>query len=205
MGTTGSAARSESAAAVAPSESSGSAFPSSVAGAGALVVLPLLGLVSARSLQRESDDEFWGGRLTPSHVGLVVVTAAIPPAVRMGAVWAEGQFPDAGPVAVGAPFYLLLVVGLPVAAAVFGRTIPAEDGFTGAIVGMGAGVLADYASLGIGSIPFDALTTRAVLLVALGLIAAGGTRWADSWLRRNRYRLLGGGIWLAGVLTPIVG
>lgn len=145
------------------------------------------------------------GRLTYDHVLLGLSVASLPLVVRTGAIWLEHALPGASPVLVGGPFYALLVLGGPACATLFGRSIPAEDGFAVAVLGFGAGIMADYAYLDVAAIPYGALIQRLVLLFGLGLVAAGGTRWATDALSRHRYRTVGLVLWVGGLLWPLAG
>lgn len=150
-------------------------------------------------------DRLEASRIDRYTVALVATTMAIPLVVRVGAIAAERQFPEASPVQLGAPFYLLLVLGLPAAAYFFGRRVPGPDGFVAAVIGTGTGLMADYAYLGIVAIPFGALVQRVVLLFALGLIAAGGTRWSIESVVRHRYHGTGLALWVVALVWPLFG
>jgi len=181
----------------------------------ATVIVPALGIglatrvVDALGTDRLTlsrlEDRLRTSRLTLDHVLLIASTACLVPAVRIGAVTAETLFPGASPVLIGAPFYLLLVVGLPACAVAFGRRIRAEDGFIGAAFGMGAGVIADYAYLQVTTLPFGAVVQQFALVVGLGLIAGGGSRWATDPLRRHGFRIVGLAVWVGGLLWPVFG
>lgn len=125
--------------------------------------------------------------------------------VRIGAVATERAYPRLSPVVLGGPFYVLLVVGLPACALAFGRHVSSEDGFTASVLGMGTGVMLDYAYLGLTVVPYGALVQRLVLLSGLGLIAAGGTRWATEPVPRHRYHTVGLAVWVGALLWPLLG
>lgn len=144
-------------------------------------------------------------RIDRSFVALFASTALIPLIVRIGAITAERTFPAASPIAVGGPFYLLLVLGLPASAYLFGRHVSATDGFIAAVFGAGMGMMLDYAYLGLVAIPYGALVQRIVLLIGLGLIAAGGTRWATTPFSRHRYHTVGAVIWVGILVWPLLG
>jgi peptidoglycan/LPS O-acetylase OafA/YrhL len=80
-------------------------------------------------------------------------------------------------------WYPLLVVGVPLAAYGFGRRLPAREAGALAAVGFGAGILLDYAYLGIAVLPIPIVVHRVVVVAAVGLLAAGaesGFRWTLS-------------------------
>jgi hypothetical protein len=142
---------------------------------------------------------------TTAHAALVGVALVTPLAVRVAAVGLERAFPALSPKVIAAPFYLVLAVGLPVAVGLLGRQLPADEAFTAAVVGFGAGLLLDYASLGISALTVGVAAHRAVLLVGLGLIAAGGVRWAETPVHRYRYRAPGILVWAGALAWPLAG
>lgn len=179
-----------------------------------LYLLPVLvGLSvdsSARDLWAATRDELRRRFEDTSHVrhnlALFGVVAVIPLVVRVGAITVERAFPAASAVLVGGPFYLLLVVGLPMSAALLARRHGLREGFVLAFVGFGVGVLIDYAYLNIAVLQFRVLLHRIAAATALGLVAAGGARgeWVDG--RDVNVPLVVGGLaWVAVVLGPIVG
>lgn len=179
----------------------GTRSPSNVAPLG----LPVLGLVLAAHVRVNAEATGVFGRLTRYHLALFASTAMLMPLVRAGGIAVEQLLPGVSPWVVGAPFFLLLVLGYPALAVLFGRHLPAEDGFATAALGMGVGILADYAYLEVTALPYDAVTQRFLLLLGLGLIAAGGTRWAEEPLRRHKYRLVGLAVWFGFIVKPLLG
>lgn len=167
--------------------------------------LPVLGLVLATRTRLYPESTGVLGRLTPYHLGLFASTALLVVLVRAGGIVLEQALPGAPPWIVGTPVFLLLVVGYPAVAVLFGRRLPSEEAFAAAVLGMGAGILADYSYIGVTALPYDAVVQRLVLLFGLGLLAAGGTRWAESTLARHKYRLAGLGIWVGAILKPLLG
>ncbi|MBX0324327.1 hypothetical protein EGH21_14955 [Halomicroarcula sp. F13] len=176
-----------------------------------LFFLPALALGAAGSLSNLTADaratihRVRESRFSRYHAALFLSTLSLPLVVRTGAIAAERAYPAAQPQVVGAPFYVLLVAGLPAAAVAFGRHLRTTDGFTLAVAGFGTGIMADYAYLGLSVIPYGALIQRLVLLLGLGLIGAGGTRWAAERTTRYRYWTLGSVIWVTMLLWPLLG
>lgn len=175
------------------------------------LVVPLLGLAATAYLTealptgREYVERLRRSRLTRLRVMLFVSTALFPLIVRVGAIAVERAVPGASPTVVGGPFYLLLVLGLPGAALLIGRHLRPAEGFSLSVLGMGTGVMADYAYLGLTVISFDVLVQNLVLLFGLGLIGAGGSRWSSRPLTRHRYHALGAAIWVGALLWPLLG
>lgn len=177
----------------------------------AAVGVPILGLVLAAAVRRQAAEGETASEtrshpgITRYHLALFASTALLLPAVRAAGIFIEQAYPGASPVLVGGPLYLVLIIGYPVAGTLFGRPLPIEEGFTAAIIGFGTGTMIDYAYLGIAALPYGAIVHRAILLVGLGLIAAGGSRWAENPLVRHRYRLVGLALWVGALLLPLIG
>lgn len=175
------------------------------------LVVPLLGLAATAYLTgvlatgREYVERLRRSRLSRRRLVLFGSTALLPLIVRSGAIAVERAVPEASPTVVGGPFYLLLVLGLPGAALLIGRHLRPAEGFSLCVLGMGTGVMADYAYLGLTVIPFGVLVQKLVLLFGLGLIGAGGARWSSRPLDRHRYHTVGAAIWAGALLWPLLG
>lgn len=141
----------------------------------------------------------------PTHVAMFLGLLLVPVGVRVGAIELERAMAGLSPKVVAAPGYLVLAVGLPATAGLLGRRLPADEAFATAVVGLGFGILLDYAYLGITTLPYWVVVHRAVLLVGVGLVAAGGVRWAGQPLQRHRYRVVGLVVWVLALLWPLAG
>ncbi|MFB6172652.1 MAG: hypothetical protein ABEJ23_08975 [Haloarculaceae archaeon] len=176
-----------------------------------LLLFPLAGLTlaggaaSALAASERGARRLWESeQVGQAHVWLFLVVTAIPLAVRSGAVAVERAFPQASPILVGGPFYLLLVVGLPVAAWRLARPLDQFDAFVVTAVALGTGVMADYAAIGVTLLKFGVLLHRVAALAALGTVAAGSAIDAEEdW----RAVVLAVGVlaWAAVVLGPVAG
>jgi hypothetical protein len=168
-----------------------------------LAVTPWLSRVQSRqqTIRQAIDDS----GLTPRHVALFAGVMAIPLVVRAAGIAAERAFPSFVPYGIGAVLFPLLVVGLPVVAATLGRGLPSDEAFGAAFAGLGAGFLADFAYLGVSEILLDVIVHRSILVIALGLVAAGGARWTTTGTPRNRVLAVGLALWVWGVVGPLVG
>lgn len=108
------------------------------------------------------------GLLAGSMVGLIL-------AVRAAGVLLERVAPGLDVHAVAALLYPVLAVGMPAAAYTLGRGLDRRtDAGAAASLGLAAGVLADYAVLGVHVVPLAVVLHRAGLVAAVGLLAAGG-------------------------------
>lgn len=142
---------------------------------------------------------------TRDHALLVGTLLVTPLAVRVGAIALEGALPTVSPKVVAAPGYLVLAVGLPLAAGTLGRRLAADEAFAAAVVGLGAGLLVDYAYLGIRSLRVGVVGHRLALLLGIGLVAAGGVRWSERPLHRHGYHLAGALVWVGALVWPLAG
>ncbi|NEU56070.1 hypothetical protein [Halorussus sp. MSC15.2] len=133
----------------------------------AVALAPLLGRKSRRYLARLTD------RRNRRRVALTGTLAALPLVVRFGGVLCERHLPWLSPDAVVALWYPVLVAGVPLAAVALGRRLPEMEAGALASLGFGAGLVLDYASLGVAVLPIPVAAHRAVVVVAVGLIAAG--------------------------------
>ena len=107
------------------------------------------------------------------RVALAVALAALPLAVRFGGVLSERHLPWLSPDAVVALWYPVLVGGVPLAAIVLGRRVRPTPAGVLAALGLGAGVVLDYAYLGVAVLPIPVAAHRAIAVIAVGLLAAG--------------------------------
>jgi hypothetical protein len=168
-----------------------------------LAVTPWLSRVRSgrRTLRATIEDS----GVTPRHVALFAGVLTLPLAVRVAGIAAERAFPSLVPYGIGVVLFPLLVLGLPVVAATLGRGLPADDAFGAGFGGLGAGFLADFAYLGVSEVLLDVLVHRSVLVIALGLVAAGGARWDATGSVRDRVLAVGVALWTWGILGPLLG
>ena len=138
-------------------------------------------------------------------VVMALVIAAIPLFVRMGSLAVERAGIVNSPKVVAAVFYPVLALGLPVCAYLLARSLAPQEAFAGGVVGLGAGILADYAFLGISALPTAVIVHRAVLLLAIGLVAVAGTDPPEGSRVASRDPTLvaGGSLWVAGLLWTL--
>lgn len=161
------------------------------------------GLKSFRHRVRESDHL---SSLTRHHVALFVAMATIPLAVRVVSIALEQETPlGQSPKSIAALLFPVVVFGLPLAAGVLGRYLQADEGFVTAAVGLGIGFVLDYTYLQITVLPIAVVLHRFCLLLAIGLIAAGGIRWSTDVLNRYGYTAVGSVLWVGALLLSLLG
>ena len=103
-------------------------------------------------------------------------------AVRWLGIGAE-TFLSVSPKIIAAPLYVGLVVGIPAIAHRFGRGSDATWAFSLAVLGLGTAIVVDFAAMGVAVIPLRIVLHRGAVLIAVGLIAVGGSMSVD---RANR-------------------
>jgi hypothetical protein len=81
------------------------------------------------------------------------------------------------PKVAAAPLYAALVVGAPAIAYRFGRSADGTGAwaFALAVLGLGAAIVVDFAAMGVAVLPLRIVLHRAAVLLAVGLIAVGGS------------------------------
>lgn len=102
--------------------------------------------------------------------------------------------------------YPFIALGLPVGAYVAAGGL--EHRMDAAVVAGGSFALAvwlDYGWLGVQTIPVDVVVQRMLLVVALGLIAAGAAQRATRESRVNVFVVCGGILWLLVVIGTLLG
>ncbi len=178
----------------------------------AMSLAPLLGLALVPALARRVDgvlDEVrersaqWP--LPPRSVLLFGSMVAIMLAVRIGAVTVESWGITESPKLIAAFFYPLLAAGIPLTAYLLAKPLERDDAFFLAMFGLGFGILADYAYIGIEVIPVNVMLHRIVLSVAIGIIAAGGARYGAGDGRFNRHFIGGVVLWVCSLVWPLLG
>jgi hypothetical protein len=186
----------------------------------------LVGGLLTRETQRSLHDEGrrflrWSGRNVRGIV-LATAIATLYLGVRSVAVVLELSVPDIDPRVFLAVLYPAIAAGIPVLAFAlsqpFGATSRFERiqrlsrqigppitplaAFGFAVAGLGGAFVLDFGGMGIAAIPVALVLHRVGLLVALGLIAAGGTRIDE----RGAGLVTAGAVgWLVGLLLPLVG
>jgi hypothetical protein len=120
--------------------------------------------------------------------------------VRFGGSAAEETFRTVSPKVIAGVLYPVIAVGLPAVAAIGGRRLSIENAFLAGVLGLAAAFFLDYAALGVTSLPITLIVHRLALILAIGLIAAGGAHGV-----RSELTWLGGGGWLATLVFALAG
>lgn len=134
-----------------------------------------------------------------ADVALPVALAGVVLGVRAAGLALEGWLPTADPRLFAVGLYALLVAGPPAVVARLARERPPERTATLAAAGLGAGVLADLAVVGLRTLPVRMTVHRIALCGSLGLFALGVAR-GD-----RRTAAAGLGVWTLALAAALAG
>lgn len=122
-------------------------------------------------------------RLTEVEVGkskrlvlLAAVSLLTMPSLRWASITVERTLPWLSPKVIAGLGYLLIALWLPLAVVLLARGTQADRAVPLAAVGLGAGILLDYALVGITLIPVSVMLHRLAVVLTIGLLAVAGTR-----------------------------
>ena len=136
--------------------------------------------------------------------GMGVALFATYTAVRWLGIAGEIVFSDLSPKIVAAPLYVALVVGVPAIAYRFGRGSNPAWAFTLAAAGLGGAIVVDYAAMGTSVVPLRVILHRIAVLLAVGLIAIGGTKAIEADGRPTPL-VVGVTAWVVAIVAPVFG
>ncbi|MDZ5811341.1 hypothetical protein U4E84_08265 [Halorubrum sp. AD140] len=127
---------------------------------------------------------------------LGVALAAVFASVRIAGVTLETTFPALPPKAIAAPLYLVIALGLPALVYAGAPRCDQTAAFLGVVVGLGAGFVLDFATVGV-AVPPDLIVHRVAVLAALGIVAMGRAA-------ADRPVVLAGVLaWVVGLVLPL--
>jgi hypothetical protein len=176
-----------------------------------LVALGAVGNARSPSVQEtasETAHEAWRrarDRIGPRHGVLAATIAALLLGVRAGGIALE-RGTGLTPYEIGGLLYPFLAFGLPIATyAIAHRLERRMDAAMVAPGALGGAILVDYAYLGVDVLPLDLIVHRVVLVIALGLIAAGAARRAARERRFNATLGVGCGLWVVLLTLTLAG
>lgn len=122
-------------------------------------------------------------RLTEVELGSserLVVLAAVSlltmPSLRWVSITVERTLPWLSPKVIAGLGYLVIALWLPLAVVLLSRGTQADRAAPLAAIGLGAGILLDYALVGITLIPVSVMLHRLAVVLTIGLLAVAGTR-----------------------------
>lgn len=141
--------------------------------------------------------------INPRTLVASLAVAAVPLLVRVGAIAVEHTRWINSPDVVAGAFFPIVALGPPILAYVLFRGVDPGEAFVAAFVALGVGFLADYAYLGIRVLPIELIVHRAVLLVAVGVVAVAGAVRPDERPLRDPALLTGAFLWVVGLLWAL--
>lgn len=179
-----------------------------------LALIPLLGLsvagvrrmqstltpVDRRRLRVAAD------RITWRHLALGGTIIGIVLGVRLAGLVLEWYASMLSMHAIAALLYPVLAIGLPVAT--YGIATGLLRRIDAAVVASGAlsvAVLLDYTAMGVDVLPLTIVVHRAGVIVAIGLIAAGGARRATRERHLNELVVAGSVLWIGLLAVALFG
>lgn len=163
-------------------------------------ILPVLLVTSAAPGATNSPArrllEWTQNRLHFEHLALAASMVGLLLSVRLLGVGLERH--TALPVYwIAGGLFPIIAIGIPVAAFWLGRRVERRiEAAVSASLGLGIAILLDYLYLGVNVLPIEILLHRGGLIIAVGLLAAGGAGYADSRVYAREFILAGVLSWL---------
>jgi len=180
--------------------------PLSDAGAAALAFAATFALVGAVGTHRErlttllAEASFGQESRALALAGGLV---ALYMGVRLAAVWLERTL-DVAPNTIATLLHPFLLLGLPLTAFLLARNLDRSWAFAAAVIGFIVALLVDYTYLGVTAVPVDILVHRGAMVVALGLLAAGGSRTERLHPERRDHVRAGVLLWVVATTLPLL-
>ncbi|WP_254767015.1 hypothetical protein [Salinilacihabitans rarus] len=136
-------------------------------------------------------------RLETGHLLLVVTAVAVVLGVRIGGIALERHAGFLSMHAIAALLYPIVGVGLPAATYLLAAGLERRlDAAVAASGGLAVAIWLDYGLLGVDSLPIDVVGQRMLVVIALGLIAAGAAKRATRESRWNDMLVAGAATWV---------
>ena len=196
----------------------------------AMAVAPVaLGLAARRSRDaraetggiRERAERRFGDRLTESdrdrlaavsdrlearHLILAATILAVILGVRIAGIALDRTVDALTAHMIAALLYPVIAVGLPVATYAIASGLERRlDAAVAASTSLAVAIWLDYSLLGVDVLPIDVVLQRALVVLALGLVAAGAARRATRDARINDLLLAGVGLWVLVLVGTLFG
>lgn len=145
-------------------------------------------------------------RLEAGHFVLVFAILALFLGVRMGGLLLERRASFLTPHMIAALLYPVIAVGIPVATYLIARGLTSRlDAAVAAAGSLSLAIWLDYGLLGVDVIPLDVVFQRSLVVIALGLIAAGAAKRATRESRFNDLLLAGVAMWVLVLVGTLLG
>ncbi|MDG5757980.1 hypothetical protein QA600_01340 [Natronococcus sp. A-GB1] len=145
-------------------------------------------------------------RLEAGHLVLVFAILALFLGVRMGGLLLERRASFLTPHMIAALLYPVIAVGIPVATYLIARGLTSRlDAAIAAAGSLSLAIWLDYGLLGVDVIRLDVVLQRSLVVIALGLIAAGAAKRATRESRFNDLLLAGVAMWVLVLVGTLFG
>lgn len=145
-------------------------------------------------------------RIEFGHLLLVVTIFAVILGVRAGGILLDNTVDALTVHVIAALLYPIIAVGLPVATYVIANGLERRmDAALVASTSLATAIWVDYSILGVDVLPVDVIFQRALVVVALGLIAAGAANRATRDSRLNDMLVVGAGLWAFVLVATLLG
>ncbi len=126
--------------------------------------------------------------------------------VRIGGIAVDRTVDGLSVHMIAAMFYPFIAVGIPVATYVIASGLERRlDAAMAASLSLAGAIWLDYALVGVDVLPIDVIVQRMLVVIALGLIAAGATGRATRESRFNSLLLVGVAMWLVVLVGTLLG
>ncbi|ODR79314.1 hypothetical protein BG842_09825 [Haladaptatus sp. W1] len=173
---------------------------------GALIAVLLLGSINLRGSMEDTIREL-ASRLTRETVrrgiAFSVSLFGLPLFVRSASIAVETAVPSVPIKAIAGVGYLVLGLGLPLAAVSLPNGRQSTDWFAVAILALGLGFLFDYRSIGVNVLPIAVVLHRLAVLGVVGVLAVGGS-YQETDGRWNTLVQAGLVMWIAVLVWPLL-
>ena len=135
---------------------------------------------------------------------LTAVSLLMMPSLRWASITAERSLSGLSPKVIAGLGYLLVAVGLPLTVAFLAHETRAGRAAPLAAVGLGTGILFDYALVGLTAVPVSIMLHRLAVVLGLGLVAAAGARLGADRPGRVRFAVAAGLVWVGVLAWPLL-
>ncbi|ARS89502.1 hypothetical protein [Natrarchaeobaculum aegyptiacum] len=145
-------------------------------------------------------------RIEVGHLLLVVTIFAVILGVRAGGILLDNTVDTLTVHMIAALLYPIIAIGLPVATYTIANGLERRmDAALVASTSLAAAIWVDYSVMGVDVLPVDVVFQRALVVVALGLIAAGAANRATRGSRFNDMEIAGAGLWALVLVATLLG
>lgn len=145
-------------------------------------------------------------RVEPGHVALPCAIVGLLLGVRIAGIGLERHADVLSMHAIAALLYPVIAVGIPTATYLIASGLERRiDAAVVASTSLAIAIWIDYGLVGVDHLPIDVVVQRAIVVVALGLIAGGAARRATRDGRVNDMLVVGAATWVLALVGTLFG